>query len=39
MDALRRIDPKTLKKLQKYCRDNHPGFRNEYTDPGEEDEI
>lgn len=27
MDAARRIDEKTLLRLQKYVRDNHPGFR------------
>jgi len=34
--ALRDIDAKKLKKLQKYFRDNHPGHRNDYE--GEEEE-
>jgi hypothetical protein len=38
MDAMRRIDKRTLTRLQAYCRKNHPGFRNSYVDPEEEDE-
>lgn len=37
-DALERLDPKTLKTLQKYLRDNHPGYRNEYVAPEEDEE-
>jgi len=37
-DANERIDPKTLKELQRYFRDNHPGHRNAYVDPDEEEE-
>lgn len=36
-DALERISPKMLKTLQKYFRDNHPGYRGDYVDPDEED--
>lgn len=36
-DGLERIDKKTMKVLQRYLRDNHPGFRNEYQDPDEEE--
>jgi len=36
MDALRRIDKKTLTTLRAYFRKNHPGFRNAYVDPQEE---
>lgn len=28
-DALERIQPRTLKSLQSYCRKNHPGYRGE----------
>lgn len=35
-DALERIKPKTLLKLQDYVRKNHPGYRNEYHDPNDE---
>jgi hypothetical protein len=37
-DANERIDPKTLKLLQAYFRKNHPGYRNDYVDPDEEEE-
>jgi len=37
-DANERIDRKTLKLLQKYFRDNHPGYRKDYVDPDEEEE-
>lgn len=36
-DALERIDKKTLKQLQKFFRDNHPGYRGDNQDD-EEDE-
>lgn len=36
-DARERIDPKTLKHLQKYFRDNHPGYRNDYEDSDDDD--
>jgi len=35
-DALERIEPKQLKKLQAYLRKNHPGYRNDYE--GDDDE-
>ena len=35
--TLERLKPSRLKKLQAYCRENHPGYRNDYVDP-EEDE-
>jgi hypothetical protein len=38
MDALNRIDKKTLAKLQAYLRKNHPGHRNAYVDPDLEEE-
>lgn len=38
MDADARIPPKVMKKLQRYLRDNHPGYRNDYTPPEEEEE-
>lgn len=31
-DALERIDKKTIKMLQRYLRDNHPGFRHDYKE-------
>ena len=34
-DALTRIPPKRLKRLQKYLRENHPGYRNAYEDQDE----
>lgn len=37
-DANERIDKKTLKLLQAYFRKNHPGHRNTYVDPDEEEE-
>jgi hypothetical protein len=37
-DANERIDSKTLKLLQKYFRDNHPGHRSAYIDPDEDEE-
>lgn len=36
-DALERITGKKLKKLQDYIRDNHPGYRNGYSEDEEED--
>lgn len=36
-DALSRLKPNVLKALQKYLRDNHPGYRGDYHDPDEED--
>jgi hypothetical protein len=36
-DALDRIDPRTLKILRRYLIDNHPGYRNDYVDPDEEE--
>lgn len=38
MDANKRIDKKTLKRLQEYFRKNHPGHRNAYVDPDEDEE-
>ena len=38
MDAMKRIDKKELKKLQDYCRKNHPGFRKDYQEPEEDEE-
>jgi hypothetical protein len=32
-DAMTRLNPAALRRLQKYLRDNHPGFRNDYVDP------
>jgi hypothetical protein len=37
MDAERRIPRHTFKQLQVYLRKNHPGFRNTYQDPEEDD--
>lgn len=37
MDADKRINPKLMKQLQKYLRKNHPGYRNDYTDPEDEE--
>jgi hypothetical protein len=37
-DAMSRIPKRTLKELQKYVRNNHPGYRNTYEDPEEEGE-
>jgi hypothetical protein len=37
MDANKRLDKKTLKRLQKYVRDNHPGYRGDYVDPDEDE--
>lgn len=37
-DALERITGKDLSILQTYLRANHPGYRNDYTAPDEEDE-
>lgn len=37
-DAMERIPPKRLRTLQKYFRDNHPGYRGDYTAPEGEDE-
>lgn len=37
-DANERIPPHIMKPLQKYLRKNHPGYRNEYTAPEEEEE-
>lgn len=36
-DALKRIDPEFLPVLQGYLRKNHPGYRNDYIPPEEED--
>ena len=38
MDALNRIDKKKLKRLNQYMGDTHPGHRNDYVEPDEEDE-
>lgn len=35
-DALERIDRKRLDELRKYFRDNHPGYRGDYSDPDED---
>lgn len=37
MDAQRRIPTPTLKELQKYLIEHHPGHRNNYEDPGDDD--
>lgn len=37
-DALERLDNRTLKELQKYLKKHHPGYRNEYVSPEEEEE-
>lgn len=37
-DALGRIGPKTLAALQDYLRTNHPGYRNDYTAPDEDED-
>lgn len=37
-DALSRIEPDQLPILQKYLRDNHPGYRNDYVPPEGEDD-
>ncbi len=37
-DAQERIPAKTMKPLIKYLKDNHPGYRNEYVAPEEEDD-
>lgn len=37
-DALERIEPRQLKKLQEYMRENHPGYRKDYVDPDDEGE-
>ncbi len=36
-DAVERIKPRDMKVLQKYLRDNHPGYRNEYEDEEDDD--
>lgn len=36
-DALARLDKRTLKELQKYLKKNHPGYRNAYVKPEEDD--
>lgn len=37
--TLERLSPQRLERLQAYCRENHPGYRNDYVDPdAEEDE-
>lgn len=38
MDARKRIDKKTMRLLQKYLRDHHPGHRNDYTSPEADEE-
>lgn len=38
MDANKRINKKTMKRLQTYLRKNHPGHRNAYVDPDGEEE-
>lgn len=38
MDARNRIKPKLMKELQAYLRKNHPGHRNDYVAPEEDDE-
>lgn len=35
-DAMKRLDKQTIKDLQKYLRDNHPGHRNSYEEADEE---
>jgi hypothetical protein len=37
-DARERIPAKMMAKLQKYVRDNHPGHRNEYEGPDDDEE-
>lgn len=37
-DASERILPRRLKDLNEYLRANHPGHRNEYVDPDEDEE-
>jgi hypothetical protein len=37
MDANKRLDKRQLKRLQKYVRDNHPGYRSDYVAPEEEE--
>lgn len=37
-DAMNRIPPNVLKGLRKYLNDHHPGYRNEYTAPEEDEE-
>lgn len=37
-DALERITGERLAKLQGYVRDNHPGYRNDYQEPENDDE-
>lgn len=37
-DAMKRIDKTDLKKLQKYLKANHPGYRNDYEPPEDEDD-
>lgn len=36
-DANERLDKTTLKLLQSYMRDNHPGYRNDYVEPDEDE--
>lgn len=36
--TLERLDVKSMQKLKKYFRANHPGYRNEYEAPEEDDE-
>jgi hypothetical protein len=36
MDARKRIPKKMMPKIQKYLRDNHPGYKNDYKDPDED---
>lgn len=37
-DALSRIEPETLERFQQYCHDNHPGYRNGYVPPDDEED-
>lgn len=36
-EAQRLIKPKLMAKLQQYINDNHPGYRNEYRDPDDDE--
>lgn len=38
MDAQNRIKPRKMKSLQEYLKDNHPGHRNDYVDPDEDED-
>lgn len=38
MDAMKRIPPKKLEQVQAYFRKHHPGYKNDYVPPEEDDE-